>query len=170
MIKRRWTKIELKCLNDNILLTDYEISLILNRSINSICKKRNRLNILKDKSLLLKRLYKEGKRSKNFLINNNFAKGNKHTEKSKLLISISLKGEKNGMWKGDNIKSYVALHQWIRRNKPKIELCENCNKKESYDLANISGKYKRDIDDYKWLCRKCHMEEDGRILNLVSYR
>ena len=23
-------------------------------------------------------------------------------------------------------------------------------------MANISGEYKRDVDDYEWLCLKCH--------------
>lgn len=80
-------------------------------------------------------------------------------------ISELKKGNKNPMWKGNNV-GYDSLHRWIERNKPKIELCENCNKEKSYDLANISGEYKRDIDDYKWLCRRCHMKEDGRINNL----
>lgn len=33
------------------------------------------------------------------------------------------------------------------------------------DVANISGKYQRDINDFEWLCRKCHMKKDGRINN-----
>jgi len=32
-----------------------------------------------------------------------------------------------------------------------------------YDVANISGKYKRDIKDFEWLCRLCHMTKDGRL-------
>jgi hypothetical protein len=74
-------------------------------------------------------------------------------------------GNKNGMWKGD-IVSYTALHQWVKRNKPKPELCEECKEIEPYDLANISGEYKRDTDDYKWVCRRCHMEIDGRLKKL----
>ena len=75
-------------------------------------------------------------------------------------------GEKNGQWKGDKV-TYEALHGWVRRNKPQVFLCENCNKNKSYDLANISGEYKRDVNDFKWLCRKCHMIEDGRMNNLI---
>jgi hypothetical protein len=71
-------------------------------------------------------------------------------------------GTYNGLWKGDKISSN-PLHGWVRRHKPKPLFCENCKKKEPYDLANISGKYKRDINDFKWLCRRCHMEEDGRL-------
>jgi len=65
------------------------------------------------------------------------------------------RGNKNGNWKGDNIK-YRELHQWLNRNMPRIDLCEFCNKKKSYDLANITGVYNRDFKNWKYLCRSCH--------------
>ncbi len=70
-----------------------------------------------------------------------------------------------GLWKGEDV-GYTGLHHWLRRNKVKVDLCENCNLKPPHDLANISGKYKRDINDFKWLCRRCHMIEDGRLEKL----
>jgi len=71
------------------------------------------------------------------------------------------RAEKNGMWKGDKVK-YRALHAWIKRNKPKPRFCEKCGKKtKKLELANISGKYKRDIQDYNWLCINCHRQLDG---------
>lgn len=73
---------------------------------------------------------------------------------------ISNKNHPN--WKGDNV-SYKSLHQWVRRHKLKPEVCEECNKNKSYDIANISGKYKRDIHDYQWLCRSCHKNFDRKI-------
>jgi len=72
---------------------------------------------------------------------------------------------KNPSWKGDSV-GYGALHNWVRRHKSKPEYCEECNKNKPHDLANISGEYKRDINDFKWLCRKCHMEMDGRLKKL----
>lgn len=82
-------------------------------------------------------------------------------------------GKNNPMWKEGKINIY-ALHQWVRRNKSKSNFCENCkenkNKFKFLDLANISGEYKRDVNDYKWLCRSCHMREDNRILNLKQYQ
>lgn len=71
-------------------------------------------------------------------------------------------GKNNGMWKTKNI-TLGALHQWLRSRKPKPKLCEECNKTEPYDLANISGEYKRDVNDFEWLCRRCHMFKDGRL-------
>jgi hypothetical protein len=74
--------------------------------------------------------------------------------------------EKNGMWKGNKVGKN-GLHRWIERRKPKPEFCEICNKRKPYDLSNISGKYKRDINDYKWVCRSCHMKGDGRLKKLM---
>ena len=71
----------------------------------------------------------------------------------------------NPNWKGDSV-GYNALHEWIRNHKPQPSFCENCKSTKAHDLANISGEYKRDINDFKWLCRRCHMYSDGRILNL----
>ena len=48
----------------------------------------------------------------------------------------------------------------------KPEYCEDCGKVPPRDLANISQEYKRDINDFEWLCRKCHMTKDGRLNQL----
>ncbi len=77
--------------------------------------------------------------------------------------------ENHPSWKGDKV-GYTSLHAWVRRHKPQVYLCENCNLKPSYDLANISGLYKRDFSDWEWLCRKCHMVEDGRLDKLHKNR
>src|SRR3990172_5843486 len=73
--------------------------------------------------------------------------------------------EKNGMWKEVGV-GMTALHEWIKSRKPKPNLCECCGVSKAYDLANISNTYKRDVKDFGWLCRKCHMRKDGRIKNL----
>jgi hypothetical protein len=78
-------------------------------------------------------------------------------------------GEKNWIWKGDKV-GLNALHGWVRRHKPKPDLCEYCKKVPPYDLANISQEYKRDINDFEWICRKCRMNKDKRIKILESYR
>lgn len=84
------------------------------------------------------------------------------SEITKKKISEGRLGENNPDWKGDKVK-YFGLHNWIRKYKPKPELCEECKDKPPYDVANISGKYKRDINDFRYLCRRCHMKSDGRI-------
>lgn len=76
-----------------------------------------------------------------------------------------VQNENNPNWKGTHV-SYVALHAWVRRHKPKTDLCENCDKRKPLELANISGTYERDVNDYEWLCRRCHMEKDGRLLKI----
>lgn len=53
---------------------------------------------------------------------------------------------------------------WVRARKPIQMKCEFCNKEEKLELANISGKYKRDIKDFVWLCHKCHHHYDEKGL------
>lgn len=137
----RWTKEEI------ILLKDYvkkkvnfkQIGIILNRSEGCVSTKSKRLG-LKKKYTIATYSIERREASRNRMLKEN-----------------------NPVWKGDNV-TFKSLHQWVRDNKPWTGICNNCNKKsKKLDAANISGKYLRDINDYKWLCRKCHMKEDGRI-------
>lgn len=73
-------------------------------------------------------------------------------------IAESRMGEKHPLWKGDSV-SKLALHSWVKRHKPRVKLCEECHEAPPTDLANISQQYRRDINDFRWLCKKCHMEE-----------
>lgn len=78
--------------------------------------------------------------------------------------------ENNAMWKGDQV-GYGAVHDFVIRRKIKSTGCENCGKiTKKLDLANISGDYKRDLDDWEYLCRKCHMIKDGRINKVGRYK
>ena len=94
-----------------------------------------------------------------------FRKGWKHKESSKILMRNNQLMENNSNWKGDEVL-YAGLHVWVSRNKPKPPLCEDCQVRAPHDVANISGEYKRDLNDFEWLCRKCHMTKDGRMNNL----
>lgn len=84
--------------------------------------------------------------------------GNHHSQKTKGKMSLSHQSEKAYNWKGDKAEK-TAIHKWIRKNKPKPELCEKCNKQEPRDVANVSGKYNRDISNYRWECHSCNIKE-----------
>lgn len=68
-------------------------------------------------------------------------------------------GSNHHNWKDK--PSYDALHMWIKYHKPKSEICEDCGQKKLLHAANISGEYKRDINDFKWLCVLCHSKFDN---------
>jgi ribosomal protein L37AE/L43A len=95
--------------------------------------------------------------------------GHPHTEETKKVIADKHKNELNVNWKGDDV-GRTQLHEWVRRRKEKPDFCEICGINKPHDLANISGEYKRDVDDFKWLCRLCHMKDDGRINNLKQFQ
>lgn len=72
---------------------------------------------------------------------------------------LNLSGEKSSQWKGENA-GYAAKHIWIANELGRPKICWECGvktlSKRQYHWANISGKYKRDVNDYKRLCVKCH--------------
>lgn len=76
-------------------------------------------------------------------------------------IPSEIKDEHKFNWKGDKV-GYGGLHQWIGRKLGKPKKCEDCGtiKAKMYNWANISGEYKRDLKDWKRLCRKCHHRFD----------
>lgn len=115
-------------------------------------------------------------------------KGTKHSEESRMKISIAMEGkkygprsqetkdkmskahigERNGKWRGDNVENH-GLHRYVERYLPKPEKCQICNEAPPYDLANKTGIYNRDLENWYWLCRRCHVLSDGRIKNLIQY-
>lgn len=86
-------------------------------------------------------------------------------------------GELNPRWAGEKPKTR-ALHTWVRRHKKIPENCDVCKIRTPIDLANISPSYNaktytRVLENWVYLCRRCHMLQDGRIekgkLNLKQY-
>lgn len=73
-----------------------------------------------------------------------------------------LSGKNNPLWKGKNA-SYTAKHIWIAYNFGKPQFCEICktSAKVKYQWANISGKHKRDRNDWLRLCIPCHHKYDN---------
>ena len=84
-----------------------------------------------------------------------YVMSNEHKRK----IGLANKGERHGLWAGNKI-SYRALHVWVARNYGKPATCEECGKSKKLVWANLSGEYRRDRDDWKRLCRKCHYKFD----------
>ena len=77
--------------------------------------------------------------------------------------------EGNPNWVGNKV-SYFGIHTYMRRRVPKPEFCQECRIRKACDMANVSGRYLRDLSDWRYLCRRCHMEEDGRFKNLKQFR
>lgn len=78
-----------------------------------------------------------------------------------------LVGEENPEWKGDK-SSYSSLHAWAKRWVTNASSCKKCGlqdkilvtknniQKRYLQLANISGNYLRNKDDWMYLCPQCH--------------
>lgn len=78
-----------------------------------------------------------------------------HLEK----LNANQKGENNRAWKGDKA-SYKAIHMWVRTHLPRPEKCVTCNDRDSREVANLDGKYSRDLTTWQWMCRSCHLRMD----------
>ena len=101
-------------------------------------------------------------------------KGRKLSDEHKKNISISLKGnpklatnkgkfgEESHGWKGDKA-GYFAIHNWIRKHKPKKGICEDCKKTCKTEFHSINEKYTRNINDYRELCNSCHKRTRGLV-------
>ncbi|MCJ7458320.1 MAG: NUMOD3 domain-containing DNA-binding protein [candidate division Zixibacteria bacterium] len=85
-------------------------------------------------------------------------------EDAKRKISESRLGNKHPLWKGNEV-SYRGLHHWIQAHKPCQTNCALCGKVKPLELANLSGEYKRDIEDFMWTCRQCHRKFDTERKN-----
>jgi hypothetical protein len=82
--------------------------------------------------------------------------------------SFAKLGAKNPMFgKLKESISLSALHDYIRKRLPKASACGHCgDSSKPLDMANKSHEYKRELTDWIWLCRKCHVNYDGHVKNL----
>lgn len=128
--------------------------------------------------------------------NQGFQKGYKMSQEHKLKLSLAKLGKKQSKemidkralslkghiawnkgikegegnaWKGDSV-GYGGLHQWVYKNLGKAIKCENGCMAKRYEWANISGEYKRDLDDFKQLCKSCHLKFDQVHLKVWQTR
>lgn len=74
--------------------------------------------------------------------------------------------EKSSQWKKEK-PSLRSLHRWVRGRLGVPKKCSSCNKVGPVDLANISQQYQRNLIDWEYLCRSCHMKKDGRLEALI---
>jgi hypothetical protein len=84
-----------------------------------------------------------------------------HTIETRVKISLSPNLKTNFK---DGRAKYSSVHKWVVRWFGRADLCENknCNKKsKTFDWACITGVYEKDINNFKKLCRSCHVKLDG---------
>lgn len=119
---------------------------------------------IRNKSEVMKITIKQGrgtpfKKGNNYGRIYGFKKGNRFGNQFK-------KGSENAYWKGDKV-NYQSLHNYITKYKSKTNKCEICGeiKKLQLSFDHSLGRHTRNIDDYKWLCSKCHFERDGKLRN-----
>lgn len=63
-------------------------------------------------------------------------------------------------WKGDEAGVH-AMHTWLNKYYPKAHRCEQCGVEGPTDYALTHGRaYSRNRDDYRELCRRCHVFYD----------
>lgn len=96
-------------------------------------------------------------------------RGRPLSEATRQRMSESRRGRFLGVehhnWRGDSV-SYSTLHAWVRRHKPKTGVCTECHAQvgtggwSGTQWANISGRYRRDLNDFIELCIPCHRERD----------
>ena len=79
------------------------------------------------------------------------------TRKERIKIGIIKidKGISDSQWKGEKA-GYRTIHHWVQKNKGKPIICVDCGSMRNVEWANISGNYKRELTDYKSLCKSCH--------------
>jgi hypothetical protein len=57
--------------------------------------------------------------------------------------------------------TYKELHRWVARRKTKTGRCSKCRTEGYTEWANVSHEYRRDLDDWAEMCRRCHRAHDN---------
>lgn len=61
-----------------------------------------------------------------------------------------------------NDVSYAGIHMWVQKYRPRAGTCQECGAERTTHHANLSGEYRRDLDDYREMCVPCHKSYDLR--------
>lgn len=73
-------------------------------------------------------------------------------------------------WWNDD-PGYHTIHTYLGQHYPKAGACEECGTPGRTDYANIHGRgYTRNREDYRELCRRCHVAYDGTAERLNAIR
>jgi hypothetical protein len=85
--------------------------------------------------------------------------------------------KKNKAARGRHMKEHVkysAIHMWVASKLGRPQKCEKCGGTDrsprSYQWANISGKYERDLKDWVRLCKPCHMKFDNVAETMKTFQ
>ena len=79
---------------------------------------------------------------------------------------------KTGVTFKGTLREYQALHYRIGKKLGKPSECNHCGEikqNREIDWANISGKYKEELNDWIRLCKKCHFKFDQGDERRASY-
>jgi hypothetical protein len=129
------------------------------------CKKHRPISLETRNKLSQNMVGNTHAKGKNLNNTHGFKKGKPSWNKGKLHKAIT--GSNNYQWKG-NKASYRSIHRWVAYWKGTPKKCEHCgenNPNKRYHWANISGQYKRDLNDYIRLCVPCHKYYDQDTKN-----
>ena len=64
-----------------------------------------------------------------------------------------------------NPDQYAAAHQWAYRTITRNGECDECGKVCPTHFHNLSGEYKRELDDWRELCYRHHAAEHRHASN-----
>jgi len=56
--------------------------------------------------------------------------------------------------------AYSTIHRWIARVAIKTGVCSQCGQRRFTNWANLSGAYRRDVEDFAEMCVPCHRRYD----------
>lgn len=89
--------------------------------------------------------------------------GKTFSKKEKIKKQIK-KSYKRSEYKTIGSPAYRSLHRWVEKQLGKPYICSICKNDNlsfrSYQWANISGEYFKDVRDWIRLCKTCHTHYD----------
>lgn len=79
--------------------------------------------------------------------------------------------ERHSSWKGESTSSDVKRNRAQRWFPIAGETCERCQQTPAIDRHHIDGDPGNNVrENISFLCRRCHMEADGRMEGFVAAR